>query len=148
MKYKIDTATRDDVETLVQFQISMAKESEGLALDYATVREGVKAAVEDEAKALYLLAKSGDGQVLGAMMLTTEWSDWNNCRYYWMQSVYVRPDARRQGVFRELFDFAKAVAMSEDAAALRLYVDKDNKAAQAVYQKLGMRDSHYALYEL
>lgn len=148
MKYKIDTATRDDVETLVQFQISMAKESEGLALDYATVREGVKAAIEDEAKALYLLAKSADGQMLGAMMLTTEWSDWNNSRYYWIQSVYVRPEARRQGVFRELFDFARAVALSEDAAALRLYVDKANKTAQAVYRKLGMHDSHYALYEL
>ena len=29
--------------------------------------------------------------VTGSLMLTTEWSDWSNCNYYWIQSVYVRP---------------------------------------------------------
>ena len=33
MKYKIDTATLEDTETIVQFQLAMAKESEDTELD-------------------------------------------------------------------------------------------------------------------
>ncbi len=146
-RYKIDMATPEDVEAIVNFQLAMARESEGLELDYATVREGVKAAVSDSDKATYLVARDADGTVLGSMMLTTEWSDWNNCDYYWIQSVYVRPESRHQGVFRELFGFARAIAEAEGNGTLRLYVDKGNTAAQEVYHRLGMRESHYLIYE-
>ncbi len=148
MRYRIDTATLEDTETIVQFQLNMALESEGTKLDYATVREGVKTAIEDSSRALYLLAHNDCDEVVGSLMLTQEWSDWNNAPYYWIQSVYVRPDFRRQGVFRELFDFARVIAESEQAGALRLYVDKHNIVAQKVYESLGMHDSHYLMYEL
>ena len=69
-------------------------------------------------------------------MLTTEWSDWSNCNYYWIQSVYVRPESRHQGVFKELFEFAKAIAQSEGAGALRLYVDHHNVNAQRFTSRL------------
>lgn len=148
MKYKIDTADIQDTETIVQFQLAMAKESEGTELDYETVREGVKNAIEDNSKAIYLIARNDQDESLGSLMLTTEWSDWNNSLYYWIQSVYVCPEFRRQGVFRELFDFARIIAESDNAGALRLYVDKNNSIAQKVYQSLGMHDSHYLMYEL
>lgn len=147
-KYKIDIANLEDIETLVKFQMAMAKESEGTELDYETVREGVKAGIADDSKATYLVARNDDNEVLGSLMLTTEWSDWNNSDYYWIQSVYVRPECRHQGVFKELFDFAKAIALSEGAGALRLYVDRNNINAQKVYQSLGMHESHYLMYEL
>lgn len=147
-KYKIDVANIEDTETLVKFQLAMAKESEGTELDYETVREGVKAGIDDDSKATYLVARNDKGEVLGSLMLTTEWSDWNNCNYYWIQSVYVRPENRNQGVFKELFDFARAIAQSEGAGALRLYVDSNNFNAQKVYQSLGMHESHYLMYEL
>ena len=147
-KYKIDVASIEDTETLVKFQMAMAKESEGTELDYETVREGVKVCIADDSKATYLVARNDNGKVLGSLMLTTEWSDWNNCNYYWIQSVYVRPENRHQGVFKELFDFAKAIAQSEGAGALRLYVDRNNVNAQKVYQSLGMHESHYLMYEL
>lgn len=147
-KYKIDVASIEDTETLVKFQMAMAKESEGTELDYETVREGVKACIADDGKATYLVARNDNGKVLGSLMLTTEWSDWNNCNYYWIQSVYVRSENRHQGVFKELFDFAKAIAQSEGAGALRLYVDRKKVYAQKVYQSLGMHESHYLMYEL
>lgn len=139
-KFKIDVANIEDTETLVKFQLAMAKESEGTELDYETVREGVKAGIADDSKATYLVARNENGEVLGSLMLTTEWSDWNNCNYYWIQSVFVRPECRHQGVFKELFDFAKAIAQSEGAGALHLYVDRNNINAQKVYQSLGMRE--------
>jgi ribosomal protein S18 acetylase RimI-like enzyme len=146
--YKIDVANIEDTETLVKFQLAMAKESEGTELDYETVREGVKASIADDSKATYLVARNDNNEVLGSLMLTTEWSDWNNSYYYWIQSVYVCPESRHQGVFKELFDFAKAIAQSEGAGALRLYVDRNNFSAQKVYQSLGMHESHYLMYEL
>jgi ribosomal protein S18 acetylase RimI-like enzyme len=148
MKYQISVAEMQDTETLVQFQLAMAQESEGTQLDYVTVREGVKNAIEDESKAIYLIARNEDNEAIGSLMLTTEWSDWNNARYYWIQSVYVHPEFRRQGVFRELFEFARIIAENDNAGALRLYVDKENIVAQKVYQSLGMHDSHYLMYEL
>jgi ribosomal protein S18 acetylase RimI-like enzyme len=60
----------------------------------------------------------------------------------------VHPEFRRQGVFRELFEFARVIAENDNAGALRLYVDKENIVAQKVYQSLGMHDSHYLMYEL
>ena len=148
MKYQISVAEMQDTETLVQFQLAMAQESEGTQLDYVTVREGVKNAIEDESKAIYLIARNEDNEAIGSLMLTTEWSDWNNARYYWIQSVYVHPEFRRQGVFRELFEFARVIAENDNAGALRLYVDKENIVAQKVYQSLGMHESHYLMYEL
>lgn len=148
MKYQISVAEIQDTETLVQFQLAMAQESEGTQLDYVTVREGVKNAIEDESKAIYLIARNEDNEAIGSLMLTTEWSDWNNARYYWIQSVYVHPEFRRQGVFRELFEFARVIAENDNAGALRLYVDKENIVAQKVYQSLGMHESHYLMYEL
>ena len=117
-------------------------------MDYETVREGVKAGIADDSKATYLVARNDNSEVLGSLMLTTEWSDWNNCNYYWIQSVYVCPESRHQGVFKELFDFANAIAQSEGAGALRLYVDRNNFNAQKVYQSLGMHESHYLMFEL
>lgn len=148
MSHKIELATPQDTEAIIQFQLAMASETEGITLDYETVREGVKGAIADDSKALYLLAKNEEDQVIGSLMLTTEWSDWNNGVYYWIQSVYVRPDDRKQGVFSELFELAKSIAQSQNAGALRLYVDEHNLVAQKVYQSLGMHPSHYLMYEL
>lgn len=148
MSHKIELATPLDTEAIIQFQLAMASETEGISLDYETVREGVKAAIADDSKALYLLAKNEEGQVIGSLMLTTEWSDWNNGVYYWIQSVYVSQNYRKQGVFSELFELAKSIAQSQNAGALRLYVDEHNLVAQKVYQSLGMHPSHYLMYEL
>ncbi|MBR3859526.1 MAG: GNAT family N-acetyltransferase [Bacteroidaceae bacterium] len=37
---------------------------------------------------------------VGSLMLTREWSDWNNQWYWWIQSVYVTPEHRRQSIRR------------------------------------------------
>jgi GNAT superfamily N-acetyltransferase len=80
--------------------------------------------------------------------VTTEWSDWTNGRYWWFQSVYVVPEWRGRGVFRALWDHVENAARKEgDVASLRLYVERDNASARAVYEKLGMEESGYLVYE-
>ena len=134
-------------EAITRFQVDMAMESEGLALDYSRTLKGVQAVLQDEAKGRYILAIV-DEQPVGSLMLTREWSDWNCCWYPWIQSVYVRPDYRNHGIFKAMYNEVLSLAKKEGVTQVRLYVDKDNKKAQSVYQKLGMSECHYHMYEV
>ena len=134
-------------EAITRFQVDMAIESEGLYLDYQRTLKGVQSVLQDECKGRYILAIV-DGNPIGSLMLTREWSDWNCCWYLWIQSVYVLPDYRNNGVFKAMYNKVLEVAKSEGITQVRLYVDKDNQKAQKVYQKLGMSECHYLMYEV
>ena len=100
----------------------------------------------DESKGIYWVAKY-EGRTIGSLMLTREWSDWNNEWYWWIQSVYVIPEFRRQGVYKAMYQKVKDAAKENNVSQIRLYVDKTNHSAQKVYQNLGMHESHYLMYE-
>lgn len=136
----------EDIENIAQFQVDMAMESEGTQLDKDTVTKGVSAAMADENKGLYYIARV-DGKAVGSLMLTREWSDWNNGWYWWIQSVYVEPDYRRQGVYKSMYQAVCTDAKQQNIAQVRLYVDKTNTRGQKVYSSLGMQESHYLIYE-
>jgi ribosomal protein S18 acetylase RimI-like enzyme len=59
----------------------------------------------------------------------------------------VLPEQRRAGLFRALHGEVQRLARERGVAGLRLYVDRRNTRAQAVYRELGMTDEHYQLYE-
>ncbi|QSZ67503.1 GNAT family N-acetyltransferase [Methanofollis aquaemaris] len=140
--------TAADAPVIADYNIAMALETEGKVLDPETVRKGVEAVLADPAKGFYLIAES-DGRVVGQGMVTFEWSDWRDGVFWWLQSVYVHPDARRQGVFARLFRALEAEARRRpEVAGLRLYVDQENLTAQETYRRLGMAASNYALFEL
>ena len=133
-------------ETIARFQVDMAMESEGAVLSLERVRRGVRAVVEDSAKGLYLVARR-DGVPVGSLMITREWSDWNCAWYWWVQSVYVIPGHRGRGVYRAMYSKVKAMAAELGVTQVRLYVDKENTRAQKVYERLGMAECHYIMYE-
>ena len=136
-----------DAPAVVEFQIAMAAETEGLVLDRPTVERGVAAVFADPAKGRYWVAEA-EGRVVGCLLTTPEWSDWRNATVLWIQSVYVEPEARGRGVYRSLYEHLKqAVESSPGLAGLRLYVDHRNAAAQRVYERLGMSREHYAMFE-
>lgn len=135
-----------NAEEIARFQVAMAMESEGLALNEERVRRGVRAVLADEAKGRYVIALLG-GKVVGCLMITREWSDWNSCWYWWIQSVYVLPEYRGRGIYKAMYNKVLDLAKAEGVSQIRLYVDKSNSTAQAVYQKLGMEECHYCLYE-
>ena len=142
----ISVGTAADIGLIAQFQVDMALESEGTILDHERVLKGVTAAMEDQYKGTYIVAKAGD-KAVGSLMLTREWSDWTNRWYWWIQSVYVTPDYRGKGVYRAMYDKVKELAKENGITQIRLYVDKTNYRAQQVYQKLGMSETHYLMYE-
>ena len=144
----VGRAATEDVAAIAQFNIAMAAETEDLALDPQTVHAGVAAVVSDDRRGFYLVARS-DGQAVGSLMITYEWSDWRNGNLWWIQSVYVVPSARKQGIFRLLYNSVISLAkQSGDAAGVRLYVEKDNRGAQEVYRKLGMSETAYRVFEI
>ena len=147
MKLSIRQAVPADADILAQLNVELAKESEHLALEPARVRAGVEALLRDPAKGVYFVAEAG-GVVVGQLLVTHEWSDWRNGDFWWLQSVYVRPEARRRGVFKALLDHLLASAKRQgNVAGLRLYVEKHNDAALKTYRRLGLQETHYQVLE-
>jgi ribosomal protein S18 acetylase RimI-like enzyme len=147
MPWTIRAARPADAPVVIEFNRLLASESEGKDLDPALLTPGVEAALADRHKAIYFLAEEG-GAVAGQMMITYEWSDWRNGWFWWVQSVYVRPEQRRRGVFRELFEHVRDRARQDpEVIGLRLYVDNGNQAAQETYARLGMKPAGYFVLE-
>lgn len=144
--YQIEKGTIGDINAIAGFQVAMAMESEGTTLDLERVTRGVTMAMDDEAKGQYIVARC-EGKVVGSLMLTREWSDWNCQWYWWIQSVYVEPRHRGKGVYRAMYERVKQMARNENVSQVRLYVDKTNNTAQHAYQHLGMTETHYLMYE-
>ena len=144
---KIRKARSSDSQRIVELQLRMAKETEGLQLDRSIVIKGVRGVFEEPARGTYWVAEE-DGRILGVLLTIPEWSDWRNGTVLWILSLYILPEARKQGVFKMLYMNLKThVQQSDELRGLRLYVDKTNKSAQEVYEKLGMNKDHYELYE-
>lgn len=145
---KIRLAQSADAPALIEFNQAMALETEGKNLDSEILRRGVGAVFTDEKKGFYVVAHEDDGKIIGGLMVTFEWSDWRNGWFWWIQSVYILPEFRGQGIYRQLYEFVKAKASeAKNVCGFRLYVEKENVRAQKVYEKLGMESSHYLMYE-
>jgi len=128
--------------------VLLALETEDLRLDRARVEAGVMALLADVAKGVYFVAEV-NGTLAGQIMITYEWSDWRNGNLWWIQSVYVKQESRRMGVFRKLFAHVQNLALStSDVRSLRLYMHSENATARRSYEKLGMKTTHYEVLEL
>jgi GNAT superfamily N-acetyltransferase len=154
--FRIRAAEAGDVNLLAEWAQAMAWETEHKRLDSDTVHAGVAAGLGDAARARYFIAMEDAplaghetvGVPVGTLMLTTEWSDWRNGDWWWIQSVYVPEAHRRRGVFAALYRHVEAQARGTPGViGLRLYVERANQAAQHTYTALGMTDAGYAMFE-
>ena len=143
----IRQATSQDIAELVEFNINMAHETEGMELIPEVITAGVKGMIEHPQRGYYLVVELDNG-IQASLMVTTEWSDWRNGMFWWIQSVYVRPAYRRQGLYRELYARVKELAEQEPSVCgFRLYVECENTSAQKTYGSLGMVETEYKLFE-
>jgi len=148
MNTSVRTAEPRDIPFLVNGNVSMALEAEHKHLDPATVERGVRAVFDSPGHGRYFVAEI-DGRVVGQAMYTCEWSDWRAGDFWWFQSVYVTPEARRKGVFRALYRHIERLAQADPrVCGLRLYVERDNERAQETYRRCGMQDAGYLVMEL
>ena len=174
---KVRRAERHDVPALVEFNRAMARETEGKDISPGLLTRGVENLLKAPVYGFYVVAEHtppaaesetggpssaeapgppaggspGAAEIVGSLMVTFEWSDWRNGLFWWIQSVYVRPDFRRRGVFRALYDFLKQLAARPGyrgyVCGFRLYVERHNTAAQQTYERLGMSETYYKMYE-
>ena len=134
---RIRVATPDDSATLVEFNAAMARETESKQLLPEVIGAGVRSLLASPASGFYVVAEE-DGRLVGSLMITKEWSDWRNGDFWWIQSVYVRPEARRRGVFRSLYRHVQALAAGDPGVCgFRLYVERENAAAQKTMARSG-----------
>ena len=142
----IRRAKPSDIPTIIEYNLAHAKEIEGLQLNEDVLRLGVENALKRK-ECHYFVAES-DGNVIGQTMITYEWSDWRNGVIWWLQSIYVKPDYRKQGVFKAIFRHIETLAKNDpQIKALRLYVMNNNESGKSAYKKLGMNDSNYIVYD-
>ena len=143
----IRRATSQDARELTEFNINMARETEAMELKPEVIGAGVRAMIENPQMGFYLVVELDNG-IQASLMVTTEWSDWRNGLFWWIQSVYVRPHYRRQGLYRELYARVKELAEQEPSVCgFRLYVERENSAAQQTYRSLGMKETDYRIFE-
>jgi GNAT superfamily N-acetyltransferase len=142
----IRAATLADLPDLLAWNAAMAWETEQKRLDPEVLARGIRGVFEERRRGFYLVAERG-GAAVGSLLVTYEWSDWRCGDFWWIQSVYVTPDARRGGVFRALYAEVEQRAAAVGAVGLRLYVETENRRAQATYAGLGMQRCHYFMYE-
>jgi GNAT superfamily N-acetyltransferase len=143
----IRQATPADAATIAEYNLVLAAESEDRALDPTLLARGVRLLLADTDRGRYWVAEAGGG-IVGQCMVTTEWSDWSAGRYWWLQSVYVVPAWRGRGVLRALWNHVLAEARAlGDVASVRLYVERDNLGARQAYERLGMEETPYLVYE-
>ena len=146
-EFRVRRATHDDLPVLVDFNDRLAEETESKQLDLDTLRSGIAALLSDPQKGRYFVACQEE-TVVGQAMHTWEWSDWRNGQIWWLQSVYIAPEFRQQGVFRLLFKHLLSKAESDpNVVGLRLYVENENAPAQATYERLGLLPTSYSVME-
>jgi GNAT superfamily N-acetyltransferase len=137
-----------DLSHVVQCNLSLALDTEHRQLNRPTVEAGVRALLGDPAKGIYFIAEAG-GVFAGQLMTTYEWSDWRNGNFWWIQSVYVLQQFRRQGVFRALFKHVHALAKADPGiCGIRLYMEANNESARRTYGSLGLKQTPYEVYEI
>lgn len=144
-------ANHADVNILVGFSAAMAEETEGRCLDRRRLLDGTLALLDAPERGFFIVAEIQDGdrpRLVGQLMVTFEWSDWRNGVFWWVQSVYVEPASRRQGVYRTLHAaIVEKATANPQVCGLRLYVERNNHEAQTVYQRVGLAPSGYTVYE-
>lgn len=148
MPWSIRRGLPGDLAAVVDFNLALARETEGRELEPARLAAGVAAALADASKGAYWLADAS-GRVVGQLMVTLEWSDWRDGWFWWLQSVYVEPAWRGKGVFRSLARFVEAEARSRrEVCGLRLYMEPHNDRARSAYTRLGWQPAGYELFEI
>ena len=144
---EVRKAKQEDIPQIIKFQQQMAQETEDLTLVDQKIKKGVEAVFNDPEKGFYIVATS-NSSVVASMLITSEWSDWRNGYFLWIQSLYVIPTFRKQGVFRNMYQYIKqTVVETANYLGLRLYVEENNNTAIDVYMNVGMKGCHYKMFE-
>jgi ribosomal protein S18 acetylase RimI-like enzyme len=143
--YRMRAATRADVDTLLAFTLQEVFEAEGTHKDAAGVRRGVEGAFQSPPRSAYWIVESADRQPVASTSIVTEWSDFHGGDYWWIQSIFIRPEHRGRGLVDLMLDRLAVMAKAAGALELRLYAHDSNARAFHVYRRCGFSDAPYTI---
>lgn len=145
----IRKATLQDVPTLSEFSLALAKEV-GVSLSdegKKNIVEGVTAPIKNESHGFFLVAEN-DQEIIGSLFVTKEWNTWLNGEWWFLYDVYTKPEFRNQGVLRTLFTAVEEIGKQDPLfKGIRLLVLQNNTVAKAAYQNLGMKNFSREVWE-
>jgi GNAT superfamily N-acetyltransferase len=133
------------LDRLVEFTAAEAREAEGRTRDTKTLADGIRAALADRSIAMYWMLVNEDNQPVGSASALKEWSDWNAGYYWWIQSMYIRPEYRGKGHMALLLDAIRSAMQKTNGLQLRLYVHENNQAAIRAYAKANFVFAKYRI---
>jgi ribosomal protein S18 acetylase RimI-like enzyme len=142
---KVRRAEINDLDQLVEFTAAEAREAEGHEKDTKILRDGIKAALEDRSIAMYWVLINQNNEQVGSASALKEWSDWSAGYYWWIQSMYIKPEYRGKGYMDLLLDAIRSEMKEQNGLELRLYVHENNQAAIKAYGKANFTLSKYRI---
>ncbi|RFC39736.1 MAG: Ribosomal protein S18 acetylase RimI [Candidatus Nitrotoga sp. CP45] len=143
----IRLAEMRDALAITEFNRAIALETEQKELIPEVISKGVNKLLNNPDLGFYVVAER-DNEVIGSLMVTPEWSDWRNGLFWWIQSVYIKPNERRKGIYTKLYNFIRESANNNpNICGFRLYVEKTNIFAKNTYEALNMIETDYRIYE-
>ncbi len=147
MNFTVRQGIESDSETLIEFNRAMARETEDRELPLNLIKPGVESFLKHREYGFYVIAEK-DSEIVGSLMITFEWSDWRNGLFWWIQSVYVKPEFRRQGVYSSMHNYVRELAKEKgNIVGLRLYAERNNETAHKTYESNNMHKTIYIMYE-
>lgn len=147
-EYTFRLATTDDINKIVEFTISEAKESQGSEVDINCVERGVSAAFIESPKSCYWVLEDTKNNIIANVSIVKEWSDFYGGDYWWIQSFYIIPEQRGRGISDYMMECVANQARSEDALEIRLYVHESNKIAISAYKRCVFSKTEYIMFNL
>jgi ribosomal protein S18 acetylase RimI-like enzyme len=142
---KVRRAEINDLDQLFEFTAAEAREAEGHAKETITLKIGIKTALEEDSIAMYWVLMDQHNEPVGSASALKEWSDWNAGYYWWIQSMYIKPDYRGKGHMNLLLDAIRLEMKEQAGLELRLYVNENNQAAIRAYKKANFAFSKYRI---
>ncbi|KAJ5069558.1 acetyltransferase [Anaeramoeba ignava] len=140
--------SQNDVIQIADLNISIAKETENIDLPKEKIQNGVQQMLDNPELGQYFVVEHEETQeIVACFMNTYEWDEIKNGLIWWIQSVYVKTQFRRKGVYSRMHNFLKELAIKNGALGLKLYVEKKNYRAQQAYKKMGMIPSDTYFFE-
>jgi GNAT superfamily N-acetyltransferase len=103
---------------------------------------------ESDYEGVQILARDEDGRALGFATVFWTWSTLRASRVGVMNDLFVAPDARGRGIAEALIAECAERCRARGATSLGWQTAKDNRRAQAVYERIGAAREEWVDYSL
>jgi ribosomal protein S18 acetylase RimI-like enzyme len=117
--------------------------------DEARAQAFLQARLDNQDSLIFFAVDEASSRGVGFTQLYPAFSSVRTQSVWILNDLFVVPEARGQGVGRQLMDAARRAAQQAGVVALSLATEKNNTPAKALYESLGYKqDSAFDYYEL